>query len=213
MSHIYLSPESRPRGHGKYAGYDVFEQDVCDEIAQLLSRRLTKAGFKVTIGAKGTNMASRVAFANAHNVDYYMCIHSNAGGGTGAECLYYNAPASIRANQLVYDELIKLYPSKRGIKDYSHFYENAYTQMVSCYPEIAFHDNIKDAKFIVENKPAIAEALFKGICAYFGIEPQPEPESQKLHYVQIGAYAEKANAEKAVKQAIDKGFKAFIKEE
>jgi N-acetylmuramoyl-L-alanine amidase len=123
---------------------------------------------------KGSTMAQRVDWANKNGVDYYICLHTNAGGGTGTECLYYNHPLSIKANQLVYDELTKLYPSKRGLKDYSHFYENANTRMVSCYPEIAFHDNREDVKFILNNKEAIADALCRGICAFFGVEYKAE---------------------------------------
>lgn len=143
---------------------------MCTDIGGLLQARLVACGIDAEMADKGSTMASRVAWANSNNVDYYICIHTNAGGGTGTECLYYNHPLSIKANQLVYDELTKLYPSKRGLKDYSHFYENANTNMVSCYPEIAFHDNREDVKFILNNKEAIADALCRGICAFFGIE-------------------------------------------
>lgn len=171
MAKVFISPESRGAPHGPYAGFPgVYEHDVCTDIGELLQARLVACGIDAEMADKGSTMASRVAWANSNNVDYYICLHTNAGGGTGTECLYYNHPLSIKANQLVYDELTKLYPSKRGIKDYSHFYENKHTKMVSCYPEIAFHDNREDVKFILNNKEAIADALCRGICAFFGVE-------------------------------------------
>lgn len=174
MYRVFISPERRPGPHGPYTGRTgVFEHDVCYEIGKMLQAELEGAGVLTVLASPDSTMAQRVDWANKNGVNYYICLHTNAGGGTGTECLYYNHPASIKANQLVYDELTKLYPSKRGIKDYSHFYENAYTRMVSCYPEIAFHDNEKDVEFILNNKKEIAEALCRGICAFLGVKYEP----------------------------------------
>lgn len=177
MKKIFISPERRPAPHGKYWGMDVYEHDVCCEIAALLKPMLEHNSFEVYIAPPGWSMEQRAAYANRNRFDYYLCIHTNAAGNgkvegtaTGAECLYYNAPASVRANMLVYDQLTALYPSKRGCKDYSQFAENNLTTMVSCYPELAFHDNGKDARWIVSHKPEIALALCKGVCGYFGVE-------------------------------------------
>ena len=42
---------------------------------------------------------------------------------------------------------------------------------------------------------------------------QPKPSSSAKYYVQVGAYAQKENAEKQLKKAKDAGFSdAFIKE-
>ena len=46
--------------------------------------------------------------------------------------------------------------------------------MVSCYPEIAFHDNREDVEFILSNKETIADALCRGICAFLGVEYKAE---------------------------------------
>lgn len=177
---IYLSPENRPAPHGPYTGYPtVYEHDVCCEIAEYEKQALERCGFDVVIADEESTMAERCTWANNNNVDLYQTIHTNAGGGTGAECLYYGTTAgsSYRANQAVYNELVKLYPSKRGLKDGTNYYENKMTNMVSVYPEIAFHDNANDARFLVGNKKAIAEALCKGICAYAGIAYIPSTDN------------------------------------
>lgn len=180
---IFISPERRPAPHGKYWGMDgVYEHNVCCEVAEILRPLLEHNSFEVFIAPPEWAKEERCAYANENRFDYYLCIHSNGAGNgkkegtaTGCECLYYNAPASIRANLLVYDELTKLYPSKRGVKDYSRFAENNLTNMVSCYPELAFHDNGKDAAWIVSHKQEIAVALCKGVCEYFGIGYEDKP--------------------------------------
>lgn len=186
MRKIYLSPENRPGPHGPYAGYaGIYEHDVCCNIADYERQALERCGFVVEIAEPDSTMAERVAEANRGGYALYQTVHTNAGGGTGAECLYYNHPASIKANQCVYDELTKLYPSKRGIKDGSGYLENNQTNMVSVYPEIAFHDNEKDAKFLVNNVKEIGEALCKGVCNYFGAAYVAPKEEDSTDYKQL----------------------------
>ena len=120
MKKIYLSPENRPAPHGPYSGFPgVYEHDVCCEIAALEKEILERCGCSVTVAEPGRSMAARCAEANAGGFDLYQTLHTNAGGGTGAECLYYGKEGgtSYRANRAVYDALTKLYPSKRGLKD------------------------------------------------------------------------------------------------
>ena len=178
---IYLSPENRPAPHGPYTGYTgVYEHDVCCEIAEHEKKALERCGFYAEIADPAQTInpmmgITRQQYANSKRFDMYQTIHTNAGGGTGAECLYYQDPNnpnnnSIRANQCVYDELVKLYPSKRGLKNGTGYAENNQTEMVSVYPELAFHDNAADARFLVQHKQELGEALVKGICTYFGVE-------------------------------------------
>lgn len=218
---IYLSPENRPKPHGPYAGYpEIFEHDYCCEIAEYEKTALERCGLTVTIAAPESGLFARCDEANAGGYNLYQTIHTNAGGGTGTECLYFGAPgqASYKANQAIYDELTKLYPSKRGLKDGNAYIENARTRMVSIYPELAFHDNFADAKFLVENKKQVAEALAKGVCAYLGIAyvaeapVVPPPQQDKIYYVQIGAFKNKDNAQNYADQAKKDGYNAIIKE-
>lgn len=207
---IYLSPENRPKPHGPYAVGGAYEHDVCCEIADYEKAELMRCGFTVKIADPRAKMADRCKEANSGDYDLYQTLHSNAGGGTGATCLYYGkvGGASYKANLLAYEELTKLYPSKRGIVDGTNYYENANTNMVSVYPEIAFHDNEKDAAFILANKKQIAQALAKAICQYFGVdyveessdEPVDNPpvgnDGARLYRVfqQVGAFESAENA-------------------
>lgn len=183
MNKIFISPERRVKPHGKYWGMEVYEHDVCCEIATMAKALLSQYDFEVFIASPGWSMEQRCAYANQNGFDYYLCVHTNATGNgrqegtaTGAECLYYNHPDSIKANKLMYEQLTALYPSRRGCKDYSRFAENNLTQMVSCYPELAFHDNGQDARWLISHKTEISLALCRGVCGYFGVEYREQPQ-------------------------------------
>ena len=166
---IYLSPERRPAPHGPFADGVTFEHDYCVEIAEMERKDLERCGFEVIVAPDSMTIAQRAKEANRLKMDLYQAIHTNAGGGTGTEMFYYPDPESIRANQLVYDELVELYPSKRGIKNGKAYLENNSTDMVSVYAEIAFHDTKKDVEFLLSEKRQIAAALARGTCKYFGV--------------------------------------------
>jgi len=78
------------------------------------------------------------------------------------------------------------------------------------------------AKWIVENTSAIAEAICKGICEYFGYtykapeapkEPEEEDVPDVLYHVQVGAFRVKENA-LALKARLEAdGYEAFVKAE
>lgn len=181
---IYLSPERRPAPHGKYWGYDIYEHDVCADIAARMLPLLGSCGFEVVLADPSMVIADRARWANKNGVDYYLAIHTNAstdgtreGTATGTEMLAYQHPEAIRANQCIYDEVTKLYPSKRGLKNGNAYTENNFTQMVSAYIEIGFHDNSSDAAWLLSSRQEIAEAITKGVCAYFGIAFHP-PEDK-----------------------------------
>ncbi len=68
----------------------------------------------------------------------------------------------------MYESFLKLGNFKRrGVKDGTHLYEikNVKADHVALI-EFAFHDNLKEAKFIVENKALIANQMAKSILKY-----------------------------------------------
>lgn len=183
MFKIFISPERRTAPHGRYWGMDVYEHDLCCGIADRLKKLLERNGFEAYIAPPAWTMEQRANYANQSGFDYYLCIHTNAAGSgakegtaTGCECLYYGKPggASHRANQLAYDEITRLYPSRRGLKDGNAYAENRLTKMVSVYAELAFHDNGSDARWLVCHKGQLAEALCRAVCGYFGVEAVTE---------------------------------------
>lgn len=200
---VYLSPENRVAPHGKYAGYDdIYENEVAVAISALTKIELERCGFEVKEGITGNSIRNRVAEAIAWDADYYMPIHTNASGisgkGKGPEVLAYSkvGSKSYNASKLCYDRLMEIYPRKtnRGVVINNTFYEIISTPMLSVYPELAFHDDEIDAKWLVENKESIAAALCKGVCDWFGVE-YVSVDNDK-HSVQNVAEFEKLIAER-----------------
>ena len=178
MPKIYLSPERRPQGHGKYWGMDLYEHDYCVEVARLTAQVLVRCGFEVKVEEDpDKSLERRVLEAIAWGADCYLPLHTNAssngtkeGTARGPLVLAYGEPDGVswRACQAVYDRLMELYPDKgRGVVGGSPFYEIIRTPMLSIYPELAFHDNGQDAAWLVANKSAIAAALAKGLCDWY----------------------------------------------
>lgn len=179
---IYLSPERRPNPHGPYWGYaGVYEHDVCCEIAEYCKEALIRCGFEVKIASPNDNMEKRVAEGVSWGANYYMPIHTNAatakpieGTAQGPTVLRYGNEGGVsdRACKMVYNQLMAIYPrkTKRGVYTQNAFYEIRMTPMLSVYPELAFHDNGEDAKWLVENKKEIAIALCKGVCQWFNVD-------------------------------------------
>lgn len=192
---IYLSPERRPAPHGPYFGQPgCYEHDMTTRIAELTADALTRCGFAAKLAQPAATLRQRVAEAILWGADYYLPIHTNASSATlqegtarGPEVLAYGSPEGVswRACQMTYEALMEIYPGKtdRGVRSNTTFYEINSTPMLSVYPELAFHDNAADAAWLVENKSAIAEALAKAVCRWYGVSYQPpqtaDPWQQK----------------------------------
>lgn len=184
---VYISPERRSPPHGKYWGINVYETDICYQISNEISEYLVFNGFETTVAPKELDIYQRSRIANSQNIDFYLAVHTNAstngtveGKASGTEMLAFQHPESIRANQLIYDELIKLYPSNRGLKNGNAYIENSQTNMVSAYCEIAFHDNSKDVEFLINNQDKIAYAIATGVCNFFGKKMLPIPSKDDV---------------------------------
>lgn len=182
MTKIYLSPERRPKPHGKYWGFlDVYEHDVCVEIGDLTAAALLRCGFEVKIGKPEDDIRKRVAEAIEWGANYYLPIHTNAmtdgdkeGSAQGPLILRCGKEGGVsdRACQLTYNRLMDIYPRKtnQGVRQNTTFYEINSTPMLSVYAEIGFHDNGEDARWIYSNKVSISEALCRGVCDWYGVE-------------------------------------------
>lgn len=190
---IYLSPSDQI--HNAYAYGNTTEAVQCRKIAQACKTALIRCGFEAkTNTTDGSNaMYERVDESNAWGADLHICIHTNAGGGKGAEVFVATTDEKHKAAaQPIYDAVraISPYGSNRGIKARG-LYEINYANALCVYLEADFHDNAEIARWIVENTTAIGEAICKGVCKYYGVEykaqeDKPIAYSIILHKLCIG---------------------------
>ena len=214
---IYLSPSNQ--NGNKYATGNTNEMEQCNKIAAEAESALKRCGFTVKRAPKGQNMTVSINESNAWKADLHIPIHTNAfnnktTGGTMI-MVYSNSGENAKAAKAIKAALDPITPGKDyAIQTRADLAELRQTAAIAVYCECEFHDTKEGASFIIANTDKIGEAIAKGVCGYYGVKyiAPASAEAKAKYYVQIGAYAEKKNAEAQVKAAKAKGFDAFIKE-
>ena len=220
MAKVFLSPSEQY--NNAYAYGNTTEGVQCGKIAQACKAALERAGVQVKLMHDGS-MKEKCAASDAFGADLHVCIHTNAFNGsvTGTRMFCYNAGGKgMAACKAIFARLAPVTPGEsENIQVNDRLYEVREPAAPTAYIECEFHDNAATAKWIVENTGLIGETIARGICDYFGVtfeEPeQPEPAetvSDKLYRVQVGAYANRANAEKMLAALKNAGFDGFIRE-
>lgn len=171
MPRIYISPSSQERNHG-IAPFTVEETEM-NKIADILIPLLDKDGRFVTKrNSPSWDVSQMASDSNSFKADIHLAIHSNAGGGVGTEVYAYGPGTnSERFAKALYNQVAPLSPGKdRGVKFNKGLYEvGDHVKATAALIELGFHDNAADAQWLATNSQQIAEALYKGICDYFGI--------------------------------------------
>lgn len=175
MPKVYISPSTQDHN----AGVSPFtnEENEMNLIADILTPLLVNDGrFIVKRNLPSMDDVYSIADdSNAFGADIHVAIHSNAGGGVGTEVMAYGPNTnSERLAKALYNQIAPLSPgADRGTKYNPKLIEvgnlvNATATLI----ELAFHDNAVDATWIAYNHGMIANALYKGICDYYGYDYQ-----------------------------------------
>jgi len=167
-------------------------------------------------------LSERAAIANKLNADYFISVHINAGGGTGFESYIYNggvSQATIAYQNVIHEEIMRAIGNVRDRgKKRANYAVLRETKMPAILTENLFIDNANDAaklkseQFLLQ----IAHGHVQGIVKVFGLKkktkPQPEqkPSDGKLYRVQVGAFADRKNAERLVEELKQKGYPVYI---
>ena len=149
----------------------------------------------------------------------FISIHANAyssSSARGTETYIAKNASSTSKNfaKVLNDNIVKTMKNldvnakDRGVKteNFTVIYK---ASMPSVLCEYAFYSNLDDLKILKNNRSELVEATVKAICQFFGIEYKKEitTNTNKLYKVCIGAYKDKDNADKILKEAKEKGFK------
>ena len=169
---IYISPSCQTAN--KYAYGNTTEAIQCRAIAVLTVQALERCGFAAITNVTD-DMDERMAESNAWNADLHVPIHSNAfnKSAMGTQVYHDGVSGSIsrKACSAIYKVLAPLSPGSSGERTRANpgLYEIRNSQAPTAYIEVAFHDTVTEAKWIINNKPKIAEAICKGICNLYGV--------------------------------------------
>ncbi|CAM2827854.1 N-acetylmuramoyl-L-alanine amidase [Hathewaya histolytica] len=150
-------------------GNGLREELMTREIANEVSRRLQSLGHKVinctrnSAGSVRESLNYRVNTANNSNVDMFVSIHINAGGGKGSEIYTYGGKQLVEANNILKNlEGLGFY--NRGIKNGSNLAVIRGTRMKSMLIEVCFIDTLSDVNLYRSlGVSKIADAIVKGL--------------------------------------------------
>lgn len=218
---VYLSPSTQEHNIG--AGSYGTEEKRCNQITDIIAPILIRHSIKVYRNKPSMSLTQVVADSNSKKPGIHFAVHTNAfnkkARGCEIFCHRYGGEGEKLA-RAVYKRVSALTPTgDRGVKEGYNFYngkpmyETCYTTAPAALIEIAFHDNLEDAKWIIANIETIGIAIAKGILAYFGVKYQEyeQAEKPKQYYrVVAGSYANKDNAENQVQRLKKAGFDSFI---
>ena len=168
---IYLSPSDQTANKYAYGGTNEAVQ--CRRIADALEKALKRCGFAVK-NNKTDSMQARVRESNDWGADLHVPLHTNAYNGkvSGTRIFTYdNSGKGYQCAKKVFGFLAPVTPgASENISVDDELYEVKYTAAPCVYIEAEFHDVAIVAKWIIEHVEDIAEAICKGICAYFGVK-------------------------------------------
>lgn len=192
MPLLYLSPSLQD--YNLYVGGGN-EEYYMNLLADEMEPYLLSSGIHYLRNDPNTQeLADVIRQSNASQVDLHLALHSNA-AGAGKEGqvrgvqLYYAAavPLSRRAAELIAEQMKQIYPNPQQVEllPSTTLAEVLQLHMPSVLLEVAYHDNWQDAQWIREHLGEIAQAVVKGVCAYFGI-PFVPPQPLRLATVHTG---------------------------
>ena len=219
---VYISPSDQTEN--RYAWGNTNEHVQCQKIAEAEAAALRRSGVEVQVAALGSTMAQRCAQSNVFKADIHNCVHTNACNGKvmGTRMFCFAIPGKgYDACKAVFAELAPLSPgTSENIQANSRLYEVRTPAAPTVYCECEFHDTVEGAKWIVEHTTEIGEAIAKGLCKYLGVKyvpakqetPKPAEPAQgdTLYRVQVGAFANRANADRMLEKLKAAGFAGFV---
>lgn len=203
----------------------VLNDRICDKIQSLLSAYDGYQLLRVddTTGKKDIALETRVANANKFGADFYLSMHHNAGinGGKGGGLVAITYTKVDELTKSWQKELYNAIISTTGLKGNratplakSDLYVLRKTTMPAVLLECGFMDSATDVPIILTESFAdkVAQACVDVIVKKGGLTKKKvvQPTTNKKYRVQVGAYSNKANAEKLQKKLKADGYDAII---
>lgn len=218
-------------GHGGKdpgaCGNGLKEANINLDCALAWEKEMKRHGVEIKLSRykdENDDLSEEIRECNAFNPDIAVDFHTNSGGGDGFEVFVSVVGSNSRKlGTLIEKEVVKTGQNSRGVKtrkrddgrDYFGFIRQ--TACPAVITECAFIDNAKDIAYIDTKAEAeiYAKAVAKACLEYLGIaykeesKPSTPPinNNSQMLAVCIGAYKVRANADKALKEVKEKGFK------
>lgn len=141
---------------------DTLNREVGDKVISKL-RALGHAVVDCTptsASSLNNSLWQRCNTANSNNVDQFISIHFNAGGGRGTEVYAMSSTGRAMAKKVL-EQIVALGFVNRGVKDGSHLYVINNTNAPAILVECAFVDSTEDMRIYDAEK--MANAITSGL--------------------------------------------------
>ncbi|MBM7583867.1 cell division septation protein DedD [Bacillus pakistanensis] len=223
MTTILIDP-----GHGgsdpgaQYKGFN--EKDFNLDISLKLRNYLLQNYQVNVIMSRTTNetvsLEARTNLANSRNVDFFLSIHHNAGGGTGFESYIYNGNISnqtVQYQNTIHDNIISRISSKYGVanrgKKRANFHVLRESSMPALLLEVLFIDNDNDLR-LMRNSQFVNDVVIstgEGVAKALKLPKKESPPANgTLYRVIAGSFREIENAETRVSFLKSHNIESFI---
>lgn len=180
MPTIYLSPSTQEYNQYVTGGNEEYYANL---IADAMVPYLRASGIGFTRNDPSYTVSDSIAASNRGNYDLHLAIHSNAapeslaGMLRGSDVYYYrDSQAGRRAADITANNLKLIYPLPDMVAAVptTTLAELRRTRATAILVEVAYHDNVEDATWIVENIDAIGRNLALSVADILGV-PFVEP--------------------------------------
>jgi len=175
MPKVYLSPSLQP---WNMTALGVSEQYLMGQIADAMEPMLQKYGITYNRNRIGMTLSQVIAESNTGHYDLHVAIHSNASLTAGSEngshhYYFHTSEKGRRFADLLVSNFRKIYPecSKVEVRADSELAELRSVRATSAICEVAFHDNMQDARWIHNSVNEIANAITNSIIQFFNSVP------------------------------------------
>jgi len=180
MASVFLSPSTQEYNIYVTGGSEEYYANL---ITDAMVPYLRASGISFGRNDPSGTVSTSIALSNAGNYNLHLAIHSNAAPESlsglikGPDVYYYRdssrgkAAADIFANNL---KIIYPDPSLVSTVPTTTLVELRRTKAPAVLVEVAYHDNVEDANWIINNIEEIAENLALSVADFLGV-PFIEP--------------------------------------
>jgi len=218
-------------GHGgKDSGavYGEFNEKDFDLLFSLRLRDYLLSKYALDVVMTRTSdvtvsLKESVDMANNQNVDYFLSMHVNAGGGRGFESFIFDGgnvtPETAVHQDAIHKSVMAAIGTKYEVADRGEkkadFEVLRETKMEAVLLESLFIDNDEDLQLLTNDDfvQDLVVGIGEGVAQAFSLEllpsPAPLPEA-KYFRVFAGAFEEPQNAEARIKLLDERGINSFI---
>ena len=182
MPSLFLSPSTQDANLYVTGGSEEYYMNL---VADAMEPYLIANGIAFTRNDPSGTVTDSINQSNAGTYDLHLALHSNAAGAANAgnvrgTDVYYaeGSDNGQRAAFIIADNFKEIYPIPDRVRALAttRLAEVTRTVAPAVLVEIAYHDNVDDANWIINNIQPIARNLSESVTTYFGlpfVEPIP----------------------------------------